>query len=68
MLFLSRKKDEVIMIGNNVKLTVKCINKKQVLLGFEAPTDIEIYREEIYKKIHGDIDNEKPKKINKFVR
>lgn len=50
MLVLSRKPLEKIMIGKDVTLTILSINGKSIKLGFEAPTDVEIDREEIFEK------------------
>ena len=50
MLVLSRKVYESIIIGDNIRITVVGIHSGQVRLGFEAPRDVEIYREEIKDK------------------
>ena len=51
MLVLTRKLDESIIIGDNIKVTVIAISGKFVKLGIEAPSGISIHREEIYIKI-----------------
>lgn len=51
MLVLTRRISETLQIGDNVKLTVLGIKGNQVKLGFEAPKEIAIHREEIYEKI-----------------
>ncbi len=51
MLVLSRKKDEKIIIDDKIKVTVLAIEGNQVQIGIDAPQDIEIYREELYRKI-----------------
>jgi carbon storage regulator len=51
MLVLSRRQNEKVIIANNIHVTVLSINGQQVKLGFEAPKNIEIHREEIFKKI-----------------
>ena len=51
MLVLSRLKNEVIIIGDDIKITVLYDPQGQVRLGIEAPYDVEIWREEIYEKI-----------------
>ncbi len=50
MLVLSRKVDEQIVIGNNIRMTVVSIRGNQVRIGFEAPPSISIYREELYRE------------------
>lgn len=51
MLVLSRKKDETIVIGDNIIVTVVEIRGDRVRLGIEAPKDVTIHRREIYDKI-----------------
>lgn len=51
MLALSRKENESIMIGSEVKLTVLEIKGDQVKIGIQAPKSVSIYREEIYVQI-----------------
>lgn len=47
MLVLSRKLGEKIVIGDNIVLTVVKIDRNQIRLGIEAPTDVPVFREEI---------------------
>ena len=51
MLALSRKKNEAIMINNNIEITVLEIRGDQVKLGIAAPKEIPIYRKEVYIQI-----------------
>ena len=51
MLVLSRKKDETIVIGDNIIVTVVEIVGDRVRLGFVAPKDVTIHRREVYDKI-----------------
>ena len=51
MLVLSRGKDESIMIGSDVEITVVKINGNRVRLGITAPADISVHRREIYEAI-----------------
>ena len=51
MLALSRKKNEAIMINNNIEITVLEIRGDQVKLGIAAPKEIPIYRKEVYVQI-----------------
>ncbi|MBD3225131.1 MAG: carbon storage regulator CsrA [Caldithrix sp.] len=53
MLVLTRRLGESVTIGDNIRLVIVEIDGNQVKLGIEAPRDIEIYREELYKKIKG---------------
>jgi len=50
MLSLSRKRGERIMIGSNIELTVIAIRGQRVQLGFSAPKEIAINREETLRQ------------------
>lgn len=56
MLILTRRIDERIIIGDNIKVTVLGIKGNQVKIGIDAPKDVSVHREEIYRKIK----NEEP--------
>lgn len=47
MLILSRKLDEAIWLGDNIKVQIMGIEKGAVKLGIEAPSDVTILREEL---------------------
>ncbi len=47
MLVLSRKLNEKIVIDGGIVLTVVKIDRNQVRLGIEAPSDVRVYREEL---------------------
>lgn len=51
MLILTRKAGESVVVGNSIRITVIELTHGTVRLGFEAPTDVSIYREEIYQEI-----------------
>ena len=53
MLVLSRKKNESIVINNDIVITVVEIRGDKVRLGIEAPKDVPVHREEVYEAIHG---------------
>lgn len=53
MLVISRKRGEVLMIGDNIEVEVLAIQGSEVRLGFRAPQDTAIHREEVYARIHG---------------
>ncbi len=54
MLVLSRQRDETIMIGDDVELTVVDIRGDKVRLGITAPFHIAVHRKEIYDAIKGE--------------
>jgi len=51
MLVLSRLRDETIMIGEDVEITVVDIRGDKVRLGINAPTSIAVHRKEVYEAI-----------------
>ena len=51
MLVLSRRKDESIMIGDDVEITIVDIRGDKVRLGITAPKAIPVHRREIYEAI-----------------
>jgi carbon storage regulator len=51
MLILSRKKDESIIINGDIRIKVLEIEEGKVRIGIEAPKDVDIFREELYKSI-----------------
>jgi carbon storage regulator len=51
MLVLSRKKDESIMIGDEVEITIVDVRGDKVRLGITAPKSIPVHRREVYNAI-----------------
>ncbi len=51
MLVLSRQRDESIMIGDNVVVTIVDIRGDKVRLGIDAPGEIPVHRREVYEAI-----------------
>lgn len=51
MLALSRKKNEAIVVGNNIEVTILEVRGDQVKLGIAAPKEVPIYRKEVYAQI-----------------
>jgi carbon storage regulator len=51
MLILTRKKDESIIIDGKIEIKIIEIEEGKVKIGIEAPKDIDIIRNELYKKM-----------------
>ncbi len=62
MLVLSRQRDETIMIGDDIEITVVDIRGDKVRLGINAPTSIAVHRKEVYEAIKAE--NRRASQIN----
>ena len=62
MLVLSRQRDETIMIGDDVEITVVDIRGDKVRLGITAPPHIPVHRKEVYEAIKRE--NEQASKVD----
>jgi len=51
MLILSRKVDEKIIIGDDIKISIIEIRGDQVRIGIDAPKKVKVYRQEVYDAI-----------------
>jgi carbon storage regulator len=51
MLVLSRQRDETIMIGDDIEITVVDIRGEKVRLGINAPPHVPVHRKEVYEAI-----------------
>lgn len=51
MLVLSRQRDESIMIGDDVEITIVDVRGEKVRLGINAPAHIPVHRKEVYEAI-----------------
>ena len=54
MLILSRRMGESVKIGDDVTVTVLGVNGLNVRLGFAAPRDVPVHREEVYLRLQAD--------------
>jgi carbon storage regulator len=55
MLVLTRRKNEAIVIGHGIVITVLAIKGKTVRLGIDAPAEIAVHREEVQKRIEFEV-------------
>lgn len=61
MLVLSRQKDESIMIGDDVQITIVDVRGNKVRLGISAPKNISVHRREVYDAIKREKNEKKVK-------
>ena len=65
MLVLSRQRDQTIMIGDEIEITVVDIRGDKVRLGITAPTRIAVHRKEVYEAIRRE--NEEAARLNRSL-
>jgi carbon storage regulator len=51
VLVLSRKVNQAIVIGDNIRIVVVAVDRDQVKLGVEAPREVSVHRSEVYEEI-----------------
>jgi carbon storage regulator len=56
MLVLTRKKNESIIIGDDIVVTIVDIQNGKIRLGVQAPREVPVHRQEIYDSIHAPAD------------
>ena len=54
MLIITRKDNESLFIGDDIKITVLDVKGNQVRIGIDAPKDIDVHREEVYRRIQSE--------------
>lgn len=68
MLVLSRKKNESIVINNDITIVVVEIRGDKVRLGVEAPKEVPVHRREVYDAIHRAVDSADSKGTDEAAR
>ncbi len=74
MLVLSRQRDESIIIGDNIVVTIVDIRGDKVRLGINAPTEVPVHRQEVYEAIQREnlrasrIEPKETRDVGKIVR
>ncbi len=64
MLILTRRISEAIIIGDDISITVLGIKGCQTRLGINAPKNIKVYREELYRKMQREHQQKLDNKVN----
>lgn len=55
MLVLSRRLEEALIIGDDIKIKVLGISGNQIRIGIEAPKEVSVHREEVYQRIKAEL-------------
>ena len=63
MLVLSRKRGERIMIGNNIELMIMDVRGGTVRLGLDAPKEVAIHREEVFRRVQDELSQLVPEEV-----
>jgi len=66
MLILSRKQEESILVGSDIKIKVLSIEKGNVKLGIDAPNDVSILRQELTEAV-SEINKKASKNVDQSV-
>jgi carbon storage regulator len=51
MLVLSRERDQTVMIGDDIEITVVDVRGDKVRIGINAPKDVAVHRKEVWRQI-----------------
>ena len=52
MLVLTRKPNQAIVIGDDIRIVIVSVDRDQVRIGIEAPREVSVHRAEVYQEIH----------------
>jgi len=63
MLVMTRRIGEKIVIGSNITLTILGVQGNQVRIGVDAPRQVAVHREEIYRRIELELAAERKERI-----
>lgn len=55
MLVLSRQRDETIVIGDSIRITIVEVRGDKVRIGIDAPKDVAVHRQEVYDAIKREV-------------
>jgi carbon storage regulator len=51
MLVLTRKPNQAIVVGDDIRIVIVSVDRDQVRIGIEAPREVSVHRAEIYEEI-----------------
>ena len=58
MLILTRRIGESVKIGDDIRVTVLGVRGDQIRMGIHAPAEVPVHRQEIYDRVHENVDRE----------
>jgi len=58
MLILTRRIGESLKIGDDIRVTMLGVRGNQIRMGIHAPAEVPVHREEVYDRIHKNVDRE----------
>jgi carbon storage regulator len=56
LLVLTRKPNQAIVIADNIRIVVLSVNRDQVRIGVDAPSELSVHREEVYADINRQVE------------
>ena len=56
MLVLSRQREETIIIGDSIRITIVEVRGDKVRIGIDAPKDVAVHRQEVYDAIKREVE------------